>query len=121
MSNRRNAENLYEMIGQGQVLDAFEKFYHEDVVMIEATGETRNGKNANREYEQQWMNNVQEMHGGGVNSITANEESEVTMVESWMDVSFKDGNRMKLEQVAVQNWNNGQIVKERFYYNLPGQ
>jgi hypothetical protein len=40
------------------------------------------------------------------------------MLENWMDVTFKDGNRMKLEQVSVQTWKDGLIVRERFYYNV---
>ncbi len=38
-------------------------------------------------------------------------------VEVEMDVTFKGGNRVKMEQVAVQQWENDQIVHERFYYN----
>ena len=34
-----------------------------------------------------------------------------------MDITFKDGNRVIMEQVAVQKWENNQIVHERFYYN----
>ena len=41
------------------------------------------------------------------------------MVEAWVDVTFKDGNRMKLEEVAVQQWDGDQIIRKRFYYNAP--
>jgi hypothetical protein len=34
-----------------------------------------------------------------------------------MDLTFKGGNRMAMEQTAIQTWQNGQIVHERFYYN----
>ena len=47
------------------------------------------------------------------------EEDKITMSESWMDVTFKDGNRIRMEEVAVQHWEGDQIIKERFYYN-PG-
>ena len=67
------------------------------------------------------MASVKEIHGGGIEGITSNEDDGITMVESWMDLSFQDGSRMKMEQVAVQKWQAGQIVKERFYYNIPGQ
>jgi len=58
------------------------------------------------------------MNDGGVTAITSNEETGVTMVESWMDISFKDGNRMKMEEVAVQTWKDDQIIREHFYYNM---
>lgn len=120
MSYLQKAKDLYAMIGQGQLLDAFEKYYAEDVVMVEANGDKREGKAANREFEQQWLSGIQEMHGGGTTAITSDEENGVTMVETWIDCTFKDGNRMKMEEVCVQRWRGDQIYHERFYYNMPG-
>ncbi|MGB0428892.1 MAG: SnoaL-like domain-containing protein [Bacteroidia bacterium] len=51
-----------------------------------------------------------------VKAITSDEEAGVVMHETSMDVTFQDGNRVKMEQVGVQKWKNGQIVHERFYY-----
>ena len=121
MSYLDKVTEMYNMLGEGKMMDAFEKYYAENVVMIEATGEKREGKDKNREFELQFLDSIKEMHGGGVYSITSNEETGVTTVESWMDTTFKDGNRMKMEEVAVQYWEGDQIVKERFYYNMPGQ
>ena len=122
MSNcKENISKMYDLIGQGKSLDAFEEFYADNVNMIECTGEVRSGKEANREAQQQWLSNVQEFHGNGVNTITANEENRTTMVESWFDFTPKGGPRMKMEQVARQKWNaNGQIEEERFYYDTRG-
>jgi len=108
------------MTGQGQMLEAFEKYYHDDIVMVEATGEIREGKEVNLEFEKQWMSTIKEVHGGGVTAITSNEEDGITMSESWTEVTFKDGNRMKLEEAAVQRWKDDKIIHERFYYNMPG-
>ena len=33
------------------------------------------------------------------------------------DATYKGGHRVKLTQVAVRQWKNGQIVHERFYYS----
>jgi len=117
MSYLEKIKAMYEMVGSGQMLDAFEKYYHDDVVMVEATGEVRKGKAANREFSKQWMSGLKEVHGGGTNAITSNEEDKTTAVESWMEVTFKDGNRIKMEEVAVQKWEGDQIIHERFYYN----
>nr|WKN37765.1 nuclear transport factor 2 family protein [Tunicatimonas sp. TK19036] len=117
MTYKEKAQDLYNMINTGQLMDAFEKYYHQDCVMVEATGDKREGKEANREYEKKFVSSVKEIHGGGVEAITSSEEDKVTTVESWMDVTFQDGNRLKLEQVAVQRWDDDQIVHERFYYN----
>lgn len=88
--------------------------------MIEATGEKREGKAVNREAEKKFLASVQEWHGGGVVAIGSNEAEGVTMVETWMDVTFQGGNRIKSEQIARQTWQGDQIIEERFYYNVPG-
>lgn len=121
MSYLDKATALYTMIGEGKMMEAFEKFYHKDVVMIEATGDVREGKDKNREFEMQFLGSVKEAHGGGVHNITSNEETGVTMVEAWSEMTFNDGNRMKMEEVAIQQWKGDQVVRERFYYNMPGQ
>ena len=117
MTYLERAQKMYQMIGEGNMLEAFETYYHNDVVMVEATGDKREGKDANREFETNWLAGIQEMHGGGVNAITSNEDAGVTMVEAWTDMTFKDGNRMKMEEVAVQKWDGDKIIHERFYYN----
>jgi ketosteroid isomerase-like protein len=106
------------MLAQGKLLEAFEKYYHKDVVVVEATGETRKGKDANRKFQADFMSMIKEVHGTGVRSVTSDEKEATTMVESWMDVTLKDGKRNMMEEVAVQKWNGDQIIHERFYYNM---
>ncbi|MEM7550729.1 MAG: SnoaL-like domain-containing protein [Bacteroidota bacterium] len=103
------------------LLEAFDKYYHDDVVMVEGTGEEFKGKESNRKREEEFLASVQEWHGGGLGKVASNESEAVTFVEMWMDVTFKDGNRMKMEQVSVKKWEGDQVIHERFYYNMPGQ
>ena len=121
MSYKDKAQEMYSMIGQGQGAEAFEKFYAENVNMIECTGDVRKGKKDNRAAQDQWRNNVEEFHGVGVNAITADESNRTTMVETWVDFKPKNAPRMKMEQIARQKWNaDGQIEEERFYYDTRG-
>jgi ketosteroid isomerase-like protein len=117
MNYNEKAKDIYDMLAQGKMLEAFDKYYHKDVVMVEATGETRKGKEANRKFQADFMGMIKEVHGSGVTAITSNEKESTTMVESWMDVTMKDGKRSKMEEVAVQKWKDGQIIHERFYYH----
>ncbi len=121
MSCKQNIQDMYQMIGEGKSLEALEKFYHDDVKVMEATGEVREGKAAQKAGIEQWYSMVKERHGGGVNSITADEDNQVTMVESWVDITMQNGHRMKMEEVGVQRWKDGKIISERFYYNAPNQ
>jgi ketosteroid isomerase-like protein len=116
MENIDRIKDIYQHLAEGKAIEAFDKYYHDDVVMIEATGDKREGKPVCREFEVNWFNGVQEMHDGGVDAFTS-DGNDTTMVETWMDVTFKVGTRMKMEQVARQKWKDGKIIEERFYYN----
>ena len=106
---------LNEMILGGQILEAFDQFYADDVVMQENKKDPREGKAANRVYEEQFVGSVKEFHGAEVTAQAAS--GDVSFTEWWMDITFQDGNRARLEQVAVRRWKNGKVVHERFYYD----
>lgn len=117
MSVYEKIKDVYDHVQKGTALDAFEKYYAENVDMILEDGTVVAGKDANRTRENEFFASVEEFHGMEVVGITANEDEEKTTVESWMEVTFKGGNKIKIEQVAVQDWKDGKIVRERFYAN----
>lgn len=116
MTYAEKTQDLYNMIGQGQLLEAFDQYYANNVVMTEPSG-TREGKETCRNYEVQFLNNIQEFHNMTVDAVASDEEKGIVFVETSLDVTFKDGNRVNMEQVAVQRWEGDHIVHERFYYN----
>jgi hypothetical protein len=116
MTYAEKTAELYNMINSGQLLEAFEKYYAENVVMQEMGEAPREGKETNRAYEIGFLNSIEAVHGAGVNNITSDESKSVVMVENWMDLTFKGGHRVKLEQVCVQQWEGEQIINERFYH-----
>jgi ketosteroid isomerase-like protein len=106
---------LNEMILSGKALEAFEKFYADEVVMQENSEEPRKGKEANRKAEQEFMASVEAFNGASVKASAVN--GDVTFSEWEMDITFKGGHRVKMNQVAVRQWKNGKIAHERFFYN----
>lgn len=117
MSLEENVIGLLEMSGSGQMLEAFEKYYADDIIMQENNEEPRVGKDVNRKFEQEFMDSIEEVHGGEVKNIAFNHETNVAMIQSSMDATFKGMGRMQMEEVAVQQWKDGKIVHERFFYN----
>jgi ketosteroid isomerase-like protein len=106
---------LNEAVLSGKALEAFEQYYAEDVVMQENSDEPRVGKDANRKAEIEFFSSLAEFHEGKLLSSAVN--GDVTFGEWFMDVTFKNGPRVKLSQVAVRRWKNGKIAHERFYYH----
>ncbi|NND08564.1 MAG: nuclear transport factor 2 family protein [Saprospiraceae bacterium] len=115
MTLKEKTEDIYNQIGQGKLLDAFDQYYADDVVITEPRG-TWEGKTACRAHEEEFLGMVKEFHGMEVKVITSDEDAGVVMHETSMDVTFQDGNRVNMEQVGVQKWRDGKIVHERFYY-----
>ncbi|PKL77261.1 MAG: hypothetical protein CVV27_06105 [Candidatus Melainabacteria bacterium HGW-Melainabacteria-1] len=116
MALKDTAQELQNLIFSGQLLEGFDKFYHPDVVMQENFEEPRQGKAYNREYEEKFLSSLEGFHGGKVTNLAVDEEKQVVFVESWMDVTIKDVGRVKMGQVAAQQWQDGQIIHERFYH-----
>ncbi len=54
MVKREDVQAVIDGILSGKILEAFESYYHDDVVMSENGAQERVGKDANREYEEQF-------------------------------------------------------------------
>ena len=114
MTYKERTQDIFDQMMQGKLLDAFDQYYAENVVMTDSNG-TREGKVAAREFKVQFVGMIKEFHGLEVKSIVANEENGTVFHQSSMDVTFQDGNRVQMEQVGVQTWEGDQIVHEKFY------
>lgn len=123
MTLLEHATRLQDMAqGVPSIFDAVDTYYADDVTVVEATGETFTGKETQKGRIQEWIEGVVEIHDGGVRSIAAHETSPgsgVALIESYTDATFTEGGRFLFEEVAVQRWENGKVVHERFYYNMP--
>lgn len=118
MDVQESVNDLVKMCLSGQMMDAFEKYYADDVVMQENEQDPRKGKDANRTFEQEWMASVAEVHSSEAKTVAV--AGDKAVIEWTMDVSFKDGNRVTMSEVAVQTWKDGKIVHEKFYYDMSG-
>ena len=108
-------QTLNDMVLSGKALEAFEKYYADDVVMQENSDEPRVGKEANRKAEEAFFESLAEFHEGKVLASAVN--GDTSFSEWFMDVTFKNGYRMKMAQVAVRKWKDGKVIHERFFYN----
>ena len=117
MGIKEDVGELNGMILRGKIMEAFEKFYDGNVVMQENSEEPRIGKDINREFEKQFLSNIQEFHSAKLVKSSFSDDGTTAMNYWEMDVTFKDGKRRKSVQVAVQEWKDGKIISERFFYN----
>lgn len=117
MTNLDRAKHMNQLMDEGKLLEAFDTYYHEDSVKVEGNGDIVKGKAANRDFQVQWLESIEEIHGGDITALAEDPDNGKVIMESWMDVSFKGGGRMKIEETEVQTWENGLITHIRFYYD----
>ena len=115
MSVKTQVQAVIDGIKAGKILETFDAYYADDVVMTENRKDERIGKAANRKYEIEFLNNVQEFHGAQVGRVIV--DGDHAAVEWTFNLTFKGGNRVTMQQVAVQTWKNGKVVREDFYHS----
>jgi len=117
MNLKERVNALNTLMLKGKIDEAFEQFYHPEVVRQENHDEPRIGKAFNWEYEKKAIAKVDEWHAVEVRDVALNEEDQVSMVVQFIEVTV-DGKRFKREEVSVQKWQDGLIIYEKFYYSM---
>jgi ketosteroid isomerase-like protein len=112
---RSKVQNLVELTLGGRILDAFDTYYAENVTMAENLNAPTVGKEANRLREIAFLESVKEWHAGAADLILV--DGSHAVIHWTMDITKTDGSRVKFDQLALQTWEDGLIVKEVFYYD----
>lgn len=113
MSNQEHVQAVIDGILAGKILETFDEYYADDVVMTENGVDERIGKAANRAYEENFVNDV-EFHAASVGRVLV--DGDHAAVEWTFEFTPKGGQRITQKQVAVQTWKNGRVVREDFYH-----
>jgi hypothetical protein len=108
-------EDIKQLVLQGNAMQAFEKYYGEDVIMQENQNLPTVGKAANRQREEEFFAKVVEFRGVQVKNVAFGEN--VIISEWFLDYTHQDWGKRTYDQVSVQEWKDGKVVRERFYYS----
>lgn len=118
------AQELVALCRAGRNLDAVNKLYSPRIVSVEPVGSPEmpaemNGIDAIRGKHQWWEEN-NEVHSMEVNGPYLGEGQ--FAVQFTFDATFKPtGQRNKLTEMALYTVKDGKIVREEFFYNVPGK
>jgi hypothetical protein len=107
-------DDLNDLVLQGKALEAFEKYYHDEVIMQENESHPTVGKEANRQREIEFFSSITEFRIARPLKITVGEG--VSMVQWRYDYTHKEWGVRNYSQVSVQEWKDGKIIKEQFFY-----
>ena len=106
--------DLNDLVLQGKALEAFDIYYDDEVVMQENENTPTVGKEANRKREEDFFSSITEFRGARPLKVTAG--NGVTMVQWHYDYTHQEWGLRNYIQISVQEWKNGKIVKEQFFY-----
>ncbi len=120
MNTQQVAHRLVEMCRQGQNLEAIDELYGEHILSQEMPGipnASVQGIDNVRKKSQDWLASVEQFHSSEVSEpVVAGDHFTIKMD---FDVTFKERGRQKMEEVCVFKVNEGKIVSEQFFYDLP--
>lgn len=115
MSDVRSlTQQVIDGVLAGKILETFDTYYADDVVMSENGADERVGKAECRKYEEQFVNNLEAFHGATVGRVVVDGDN--AAIEWAFDMTFKGSDRITQKQVALQTWKDGKVVREDFYH-----
>lgn len=110
---QHSLEELVALALSGKGADAWEKFYHQDVEKIDLDGISIQGKEKVIAANNILLGNITEVrmysHGG---SLVKGNRSFIV----WdVDFDVKDLGTIKATELCIHDWQDGQIIRERFF------
>ena len=115
MPTMERVRELVRYVESGRTEEALMEFYTSDVVMAENLLEPTIGREANVARERAFALGVSSVNEyRAVSFLIGDEQSAI----NWsIDLSLKDGRRLRLNEIAWQDWRGDRICKERFVYD----
>jgi len=114
MSTRDHVTRLVRYVEANRILDAIDELYDEHVSMQDNQNPAVVGQAANRERERQFFGGIT-LHQHRALSIAV--DGDQAVIHWLLEFTGGDGKRYRLDQLAHQEWKDGCIVRERFYYD----
>jgi ketosteroid isomerase-like protein len=113
-SPKAAVEDLIAKVVGGKALEAFDRYYADDVTMQENDQSPRIGKAACRAFEESFLSKIKAVRtyvcDGYV--ISGNKAFIVYRI----DADHADWGTLNMSEVAIQEWSNGKVVREKFVY-----
>ena len=106
--------DLNNLVLEGKSLEAFEKYYHDDVSMQENNNPPTLTKAENYAREVEFYGNVTAFRSAAVQDVAIGDG--ISSVIWKYDYTHKEWGVRNYTQVSVQHWKDGKIIEERFIY-----
>lgn len=118
MPSQERVHEFVAAVRAGRFVEAIEDFYAEDATMRENLSPPRGGRAVLVEHEAAALARVRQIATCEVGPVLIDTDR---VVINWVfEITFQDGSKRRLDELALQTWRGEEIVEEQFYYD-PGQ
>jgi len=119
MKTKKIAKSLVKWCNKGEFDRCYKELYSPDIVSMEPGGENRVAKGMEEIMKKgEWWEETFEVH--------SSKASKPTVADNWFSVRFNmdtthkpSGQRTQSSEIAVYEVQDGKIVKEQFFYDMP--
>jgi ketosteroid isomerase-like protein len=115
MSTRELVQELVGYVQAGRIPEAIGRFYADGVTMQENRQPPTVGRAANLAREQAFGDSVERWHEVSARSVAV--DGDHALIEWIFEYTTREGQRIRMEEIAQQTWLDGKIVRERFFYD----
>jgi transcriptional regulator with AAA-type ATPase domain len=105
--------NMNEMVTNGQLVDAAEKYYASNIRTIEFDGRVTEGKQAAMKKLTDFVGSIQKVKE--ITLLRSVSDNNASFCEYILDIDMNDGSNVYLHEIVRSLWENGQVVEERYF------
>ena len=114
---KNNVEKLNTLIQEGKIMQAFEKYYGEEVVIQVNGNPPVIGKDKNRRRELIFLQEIEKLNSAEIKSVTfGGTDDNISMTEWAIEIINKEEVKKTIYRVNVQHWKDDKIINEKLYF-----
>ena len=114
MSIKPQVLDLISLVEKGQMLEAMNRYYAENVAMQENVSPPSVGFAENYAREEAFYGSLQALNFNLVSVVVEGDRAVINWV---FDYTTADGTSYRMDEIAIQTWLDGKIVHERYIYD----
>jgi hypothetical protein len=114
MSIKPQVLDLIRLVEDGQMLEAITKYYDENIAMQENIFPPTVGFKANYDREAAFYGSLLALKFTLASFVIEGNRAVINWV---FDYTMPDGKKYRMDEIAIQTWENGKVVHERYIYD----
>jgi hypothetical protein len=114
MKIQQIASEVVKLIREGNNKQAKDLFYADNIISIEGNGDKLEGIDAIHQKSIDWAAQVLEVHSASVSDPLIAADHFALNIK--MDISYKNGDRGVMNEIAVYEVKDGKIVFEQYFF-----